>query len=102
MKTTNANNLCVSVHIGVFFLFSFVPAVKVVASLSWRVKMGVAAALRRAPWEASRCSDEETFDKLCRAYYPHYTIGVDRQGRPVLVQKVRFDLLLFKKYFSNV
>lgn len=59
--------------------------------MSWRVKTGVADALRREPWEASRCASKETFEKLCRAYYPHYTIGVDRQGRPVLVQKVRFD-----------
>ncbi|CAM9460561.1 unnamed protein product, partial [Laminaria digitata] len=60
---------------------------QMVASLSWRVETGVTAALRREPWEASRCSSEETFEKLCQAHYPHYTIGADRQGRPVLVQK---------------
>ena len=59
------------------------------ATLSWRIEAGVTAALRKEPWEVSRCSSEETFEKLCQAYYPHYTIGVDRQGRPVLVQKVR-------------
>lgn len=48
----------------------------------------MAAWLRREPWEVAGCANDATFDALCRTYYPHYTLGTDRLGRPVLVQKV--------------
>ncbi|CAM9768164.1 unnamed protein product, partial [Ectocarpus sp. 13 AM-2016] len=57
------------------------------ASLSWRVETGVASNARREPWEVSGCANQEAFEELCRTHYPHYTIGTDRVGRPVLVQK---------------
>ncbi|CBN77929.1 conserved unknown protein [Ectocarpus siliculosus] len=57
------------------------------ASLSWRVETGVASNARREPWEVSGCASAEAFEELCRTHYPHYTIGTDRVGRPILVQK---------------
>eukprot|EP00903_Cladosiphon_okamuranus_P006946 g6760.t1 len=57
------------------------------ASLLWRVETGVAADKHREPWDVSGCASEDRFEQLCRTYYPHYTLGTDRLGRPVLVQK---------------
>ncbi|CAB1110764.1 unnamed protein product [Ectocarpus sp. CCAP 1310/34] len=57
------------------------------ASLSWRIETGVASNARREPWEVSGCASKEAFEELCRTHYPHYTIGTDRAGRPILVQK---------------
>ncbi|CAM9546778.1 unnamed protein product [Scytosiphon promiscuus] len=69
------------------------------ASLAWRVDAGIAAATQREPWEVSKCASAETFEQLCRTHYPHYTLGTDRRGRPVLVQKYgNFDLSKLKDY----
>ncbi|CAM9323532.1 unnamed protein product, partial [Hapterophycus canaliculatus] len=69
------------------------------ATLSWRVESGVAAAARTEPWELSKCASPETFEQLCRAHYPHYTLGTDRVGRPILVQKYgNFDISKLQEY----
>ena len=75
---------------------------QVEASLAWRVETGVAADQRREPWDVSGCASEEKFDQLCRTYYPHYTLGTDRLGRPVLVQKVCSDLSVCLSIYLSV
>ena len=66
----------------------YFPERQLKANLSWRIENHVAAALRAEPWEVSGCASEKKFDNLCKSYYPHYVLGSDRNGRPVLVQKV--------------
>ncbi|CAM9216226.1 unnamed protein product, partial [Discosporangium mesarthrocarpum] len=61
--------------------------IQVEENLEWRLSMDMADLLVTEPWRVVGCADAETFDHLCRSYYPHYFLPSDRQGRPVLVQK---------------
>lgn len=48
----------------------------------------MAALKQKEPWEVSGCASEDKFEQLCRTHYPHYALGTDRLGRPVLVHQV--------------
>lgn len=72
-------------------------------NLSWRAEKDMAAALRSEPWEVFGCATEGKFEELCKSYYPHFTLGTDRLGRPVLVQKARpVEVVSLKTVFQVV
>lgn len=67
-----------------------IPTLQVALNLTWRWSKQIPGPfLGREPWEIVACPNAETFDRMCRLYYPHFLLGGDRLGRPVLLQKVR-------------